>query len=131
MSPSALASGLRRYVVPGLVFKAAVIGGAYSTGRELAEFFAPHGPWGGLIGMLAAMLVWSITYAVSLEFARLTHSYDYRSFFQNLIGPWCLIIEVLMVVLMFLIVSVLEATASEMFRALTGAPICSAAPCSR
>ena len=123
MSPSALASGLRRYVVPGLVFKAAVIGGAYSTGRELAEFFAPHGPWGGLIGMLAAMLVWSITYAVSLEFARLTHSYDYRSFFQNLIGPWCLIIEVLMVVLMFLIVSVLEATASEMFRALTGAPI--------
>jgi hypothetical protein len=120
---TAVASGFRRYVVPGLVFKAAVIGGAYSTGRELAAFFAPHGPWGGVLGMAAATLVWSITYAVSLEFARLTRSYDYKTFFQNLIGPWSLIIEVLMIVLMFLIVSVLEATASEMFHALTGSPI--------
>lgn len=116
------ASAFRRYVVPGLVFKAAVIGGAYSTGRELAEFFAPHGPWGGLLGMLAAMLVWSVTYAASLEFARLTRSYDYKTFFLNLIGPGWLVVEVLMIVLMFLIVAVLEATAGEMFHALTGAP---------
>lgn len=73
--------------------------------------------------MVAAMLVWSITYAVSLEFARLTRSYDYKTFFQNLIGRWSLAIEILMILLMFLIVSVLEATASEMFHALTGAPI--------
>lgn len=113
----------RRYVVPGLVFKAAVIGGAYSTGRELAEFFAPHGPWGGLLGMLAAMLVWSVTFAVSLEFARLTRSYDYRAFFRELIGPAWVVLELLMVVLLFLIIAVLQATAGEMFHALTGAPV--------
>jgi len=119
---AAQTSWLRRYVVPGLVFKAAVIGGAYSTGRELAEFFAPHGPWGGLIAILCAMLMWSVTFAVSLEFARLTRSFDYRSFFGNLIGRGWIIIEALMLVLMLLIVSVVEATASEMLHELTGVP---------
>ena len=120
---TAPSSWFRHYVVPGLVFKAAVIGGAYSTGREFAQFFAPHGPWGGVIGMLAAMTVWSVTFAVSLEFARLTRSYDYRAFFRELIGPAWLVVEVLMVVLLFLIIAVLQATAGEMFHALTGAPV--------
>lgn len=115
-------SWFRRNVVPGLVFKAAVIGGAYSTGRELAEFFAPHGPWGGLLAILCAMLVWSVTFAVSLEFARLTRSFDYKTFFEHLIGRWWVIIEILMLILLFLIVSVVEATASEMLHALAGVP---------
>jgi uncharacterized membrane protein YkvI len=115
-------SWFRRNVVPGLVFKAAVIGGAYSTGRELAEFFAPHGPWGGLVAILCAMLVWSVTFAVSLEFARLTRSFDYKTFFEQLIGRGWVIIEILMLLLLFLIVSVVEATASEMLHALAGVP---------
>lgn len=116
-------SWFRRYVVPALVFKAAVIGGAYSTGRELAQFFAPHGSWGGLLAMLAAMIVWSATFAVSLEFARYTHAYDYRTFFKELIGPFALVIDLLMAVLMLLIVAVLGATAGEMFHSLVGAPV--------
>jgi hypothetical protein len=40
-------SRLQRFVLPGLAFKAVVIGGGYSTGRELAEYFMPSGPWGG------------------------------------------------------------------------------------
>ena len=123
LAPAQAAGWFRRLVVPGLVFKAAVIGGAYSTGRELAEFFAPHGPWGGLLGMLCAMLLWSVTFAVSLEFARITGSYDYRSFFRQLIGRAYVIIEALMIVLLFLIVAVLQATAGEMFHALTGAAV--------
>lgn len=115
-------SWFRRNLVPGLVFKAAVIGGAYSTGRELAEFFAPHGPWGGLFAILCAMLVWSVTFAVSLEFARLTRSFDYKTFFESLIGRGWVIIEILMLLLLFLIVSVVEATASEMLNALAGVP---------
>ena len=31
----------RRYLLPGFVFEAAVIGGGYATGRELVEFFLP------------------------------------------------------------------------------------------
>ena len=47
-------SRFQRWILPGLAFKAVVIGGGYATGRELAEFFLPSGPWGGLAGMLLA-----------------------------------------------------------------------------
>lgn len=33
-----------------------MIGGGYATGRELAEFFFPAGPWGGLAGMTLALI---------------------------------------------------------------------------
>ena len=42
-------SFFQRFLLPGLAFKAVVIGGGYATGRELAEFFLPSGPWGGLV----------------------------------------------------------------------------------
>src|ERR1044072_7007374 len=41
-------SAFQRFVLPGLAFKAVVIGGGYATGREIAEFFLPAGPWGGV-----------------------------------------------------------------------------------
>ena len=59
------------YLLPGFVFEAAVIGGGYATGRELVEFFLPAGPWGGLLGMVVSMLVWSVVLAISFELARL------------------------------------------------------------
>ena len=49
----------QRFLLPGFAFKAVVIGGGYATGRELAEFFLPSGPWGGIAGMLLAMVIWS------------------------------------------------------------------------
>ena len=42
-------SWFKRFLLPGLAFKAVVIGGGYATGRELAEFFLSVGPWGGLL----------------------------------------------------------------------------------
>ena len=35
---------------------AVIIGGGYATGRELAEYFVPSGPWGGLAAML--LCIW-------------------------------------------------------------------------
>ena len=77
----------RRYLLPGFVFESAVIAGGYATGRELVEFFLPAGPWGGLLGMLVSMLVWSAVLMVSFELARVARAYDYRSFFKLLLGP--------------------------------------------
>jgi hypothetical protein len=45
-------SWFQRLVLPGLAFKAVVIGGGYATGHELAEFFLPSGPPGGNVGDL-------------------------------------------------------------------------------
>ena len=68
----------QRFILPGFAFKAVVIGGGYSTGRELAEFFIPSAPWGGLAGMALAMLIWSAVCVTTFLFARATRSLDYR-----------------------------------------------------
>src|SRR5580704_1388220 len=81
----------QRCILPGFAFKAVVIGGGYATGRELATFFLPSGPRGGLLGMLLAMVIWSVVCAVTFVFAFQTGSWNYRSFFKRLLGPaWVL-----------------------------------------
>ena len=77
-------SWFQRFLLPGFAFKAVVIGGGYATGRELAEFFLPSGPWGGLLAIGLATVIWSAVCAVTFLFARATHSEDYRAFFRNL-----------------------------------------------
>lgn len=70
---------VNRVLLPGLAFKAVAIGGGYATGRELAEFFLPAGPVGGLLGMGLAMLIWSIVCTLTFVFAYETRSCDYRA----------------------------------------------------
>lgn len=84
----------KRYFLPGLIFQSVIVGGGYATGRELVEFFVSRGPLGGLLGMVLAMTIWSIVLAVSFELARITRSYDYLSFFRNLLGRGWILFEV-------------------------------------
>ncbi len=106
-------SWFQRFLLPGLAFKGVVIGGGYATGRELAEFFLPSGPQGGLWGMVLAMLIWSAVCAATFAFAHLTRSYDYRSFFQKLLGPGWIAFEIVYVLLLVLILAVVGAAAGE------------------
>ena len=78
----------QRYLLPGFVFQSMVIAGGYGTGRELVEFFLNFGPTGGLLGMwLVSTVVWSAVCAVTFELARMTKTYEYRSFTRVLLGP--------------------------------------------
>lgn len=100
-------TAFQRYLLPGLVFQSVIVGGGYATGRELVEFFVSQGPWGGFLGMLLAMSIWSLVLAVSFELARITRSYDYLTFFRHLLGrgwilfeiPFCALIIVSLAVL--------------------------------
>jgi uncharacterized membrane protein YkvI len=69
-------SWFQRFLLPGLAFKAVVIGGGYATGRELAEFFLPSGPWGGLAAMLLAMTIFSLVCIATFLFARKLEAWD-------------------------------------------------------
>jgi len=82
-----MSSFYQKYLLPGLVFQGVVIGGGYATGRELVEFFLPHGPIGGLLSMAVAALIWSCVMAASFELCRMTQSYDYKTFFKLAVGP--------------------------------------------
>jgi uncharacterized membrane protein YkvI len=116
------ATWFQRYLLPGFAFKAVVIGGGYATGRELAEFFLPHGPTGGVMAILLAMVVWSVICALTFVFAQATQSFDYRSFFKQLLGPGWMLFEVAYLLFIVLILAVFGAAAGAIGEALFGLP---------
>lgn len=122
-SDGAKSTWFQRFLLPGLAFKAVVIGGGYATGRELAEFFLPSGPLGGLLGLLLTMVIWSAVCAVAFAFARLVSAYDYRSFFKALLGPFWIAFEITYLLFLVLILAVVAAAAGEIGRALFGMPV--------
>ena len=112
----------QRFLLPGFAFKAVVIGGGYATGRELAEFFLPAGPAGGLAGMVLSMVVWSVICAITFALAKTVDAYDYRTFFKQLLGPFWIVFEALYVLFVILILSVFGAAAGEIVSATLGLP---------
>lgn len=121
-SVTARSNWFQRFVLPGFAFKAVVIGGGYATGRELAEFFLPSGPWGGVLGMLLAAVIWSVVAAVTFVYARRTHSLDYRHFFRNLLGPFWFVFEISFVLMLVIMLAVFGAAAGALGHALMGLP---------
>jgi uncharacterized membrane protein YkvI len=122
-------SWFQRFLLPGFAFKAFVIGGGYATGRELAEFFLPSGPRGGLIGMALATLIWSAVCVATFLFARATASEDYRTFFRNLLGPFWWAFEVAYVILIVLVLAVFGAASAAIGASVFGWPPLAGALC--
>jgi uncharacterized membrane protein YkvI len=117
-----MSTRFQRWILPGLAFKAAVIGGGYATGRELAEYFIPSGPQGGVAAILVAMLAWSGLCALTFALAHATRSYDYRSFFSTLLGPLAFVFELAYLIFMVLILAVFGAAAGAIGNAVFGWP---------
>lgn len=114
----------RRFVLPGLAFKAVVIGGGYATGREIAEFFLPAGPWGGLAAIILAMLLWALVAAATFLFAYRVGAQDYRTFFKALLGRGWFAFEIAYAIFIILILAVFGAAAGAIGAATFGwAPI--------
>ncbi len=99
-----------------------MIGGGYATGRELAEFFLPSGPRGAYLGMLLAMLVWSLVCIVTFYLAHVTKSRDYRAFFKYLLGPFWVLFEMVYLLAIILILAVFGAAAGAISAAVLGWP---------
>jgi uncharacterized membrane protein YkvI len=116
------ASRFQRWILPGLAFKALVIGGGYATGRELAEFFLPSGPWGGVAAMLLATVIWSAICMATFAFARAYSAYDYQAFFRALLGRFSFLFEIAYLLFATVILAVFGAAAGAMGEALLGAP---------
>lgn len=112
----------RRYFLPGFAFKAVVIGGGYATGRELAAFFVPSGPVGGIYGILLATAIWSGVCVLTFLFARQTASLDYHTFFKHLLGPAWFLFEIAFLLALVVILAVFVAAAGAIGSAVLGLP---------
>lgn len=115
-------SRFQRFLLPGLAFKAVVIGGGYATGRELAEYFLPSGPWGGFAAMLLSTLLFSIVCIATFLFARRVGAQDYQTFFEQLLGPGWILFEGAYLLFIILILAVYGAAAGAIGAALLGLP---------
>ena len=91
-----------------------IIGGGYATGRELVEFFLLAGPLGGLVSILIVTGIFSVCMALGFELARITRSYDYRTFCKQLLGRAWVIYEILFLALVLLVLAVLGAASGEL-----------------
>jgi uncharacterized membrane protein YkvI len=104
----------QRLIVPGLVFQSVVIAGGYGTGAELAEFFFPFGALGGLIAMCTiTFLFWAVVCAVTFEFARVFKTYEYRSLFKKLLGPFWFLFEICYFILLLIVLAVVVAASGS------------------
>lgn len=118
----AFRSMFNRIILPGLAFKAVVIGGGYATGRELVEFFMPSGIRGGLYGMVLAMGLWSLVCAVTFLFAFRMGARDYESFFRALLGRFDFLFEIIYFGFLVLVLSVFGSASGEIGASLFGWP---------
>jgi uncharacterized membrane protein YkvI len=117
-----MASRFQRFVLPGFAFKAVVIGGGYATGRELAEYFLPSGPWGGIAGMMLATATWSLVCVATFVFARRSAALDYMTFVRALLGRGWVVFEAAYVLFVVLILAVFGAAAGAIAAATFGLP---------
>jgi uncharacterized membrane protein YkvI len=113
-------SRFQRFLLPGLAFKAVVIGGGYATGRELAEFFLPSGAWGGLAAMGLSTVIFSLACIVTFLFARQVGARDYVTFFKQLLGPGWVLFEGAYILFIILILAVYGAAAGAIGAAVFG-----------
>ncbi len=112
----------KKYLLPGFIAQSVLIAGGYGTGRELVEYFVQYGPTGGLMGMGLTTVLWAALFALSFEFARVFKAYDYRTFFEKLIGPGWMVYEAAFIVLLFLIMGVVGAASGSILRDTFGLP---------
>jgi uncharacterized membrane protein YkvI len=105
---------LLRYVVPGLVIQAVLVGGGYATGRELVEFFVSKGPATALAGLAFTALFFSAGTMVAFELARRYRAFDYKSFCRIFLGRFWVLFEIGYYALLLLVLSVVSSAAGKL-----------------
>lgn len=103
---------IRIYLVPGAVFQSILVGGGYGTGREVIEYFTRLGPYGGLLAIFVAFLLFATVLSLTFEIGRRFKAYDYRAFFQVLLGKSWFLYEIVGFLMLMLSFAVLIAAAS-------------------
>ena len=106
-----------------------MIGGGYATGRELAEFFVPGGPWGGLLAMVLAMVLFSLVCVVTFLFARATAASTTAPSSGTCSGRSGSLFEAAYVFFIILILAVFGAAAGAIGEAMFGWPPIAGALC--
>jgi uncharacterized membrane protein YkvI len=103
-----------------LVIQAVLVGGGYSTGRELVEFFLIGGPATAMLAMALTAVYFSIGSMISFELARQYRAFDYRSFCRVYLGRYWVLYEWGYIAILILVLSVVSSAAGKLLAEMTG-----------
>ena len=110
------------YLLPAFTFQTIIIAGGYGTGQELLVFFLKKGPINGLLGLLVTLLIWCFTCSLSYGLVRLWKSYNYKLFFQKLLGKKWFLFEINYMLLIFIVLSVAISSLSNISKEVFSLP---------
>jgi uncharacterized membrane protein YkvI len=106
-------------LLPAIVAQSMIIGGGYSTGREIVEYTGRFGPKAWL-GVLIIFIGFSILSVLAFELARVGKVYDYKNWSRLLIGPLWPLFDLLVLVMLILTIAVMSAAMESVLRQTLG-----------
>lgn len=118
-----ISRAIQIYIVPGAVFQSLLVGGGYGTGREVVEYFTQYGPLGGFLAISVSFALFVVVLGLTFEIARLFAVYDYRTFFQQILGRAWFIYEMIAFCMMMLVFAILATAAGTVLNDQFGIPI--------
>jgi uncharacterized membrane protein YkvI len=113
----------RVFFIPSAVFLSVVFGGSYGTGREVMEFISQHGPVGGLIAIAAVVVTYSALLFATFELGRKFQQFEYRGFFQQLLGPLWFLYEIVILLGMVITLAVCTTASGAIAETRFGLPV--------
>ncbi len=121
MTSTRAPSRFHTLLLPAIIGQSLMMGGGYSTGREIAQYAGRFGPQGGW-AVLGIFLGFSLVSILAFELARIGRAYDYKSWVKLLIGPLWPLFDALLVAMLLLIIAVMAAAIGSVLRQTIGLP---------
>jgi uncharacterized membrane protein YkvI len=108
-------------LLPAIIAQSLIIGGGYSTGREIVQFAGRFGPpaW---LGVAIIFVGFSLLMVLAFELARVARAYDYKSWIRTLIGPLWPLFDLMVLVMMLLTIAVMSDATGSILRQTLGLP---------
>jgi uncharacterized membrane protein YkvI len=110
-----------RLVLPALVLQSVLIGGGYSTGREIVTYGAKYGA-AGWISVVAIWVGFTLMAVLSFEIARLFEAYDYKNLIKQLIWKGWPLFDLLFLVMAVLVIAIMASAAGNILEQTVGIP---------
>lgn len=121
MPSTPTASWFHRILLPPIVLQSVLIGGGYSTGREVVEYAGKHGRL-GWISVLVIFIGFSLLSILCFELARVCRVYDYKKWIQQLIGRLWPAFDLLLIAMFILVLSVMVSAVGAILETTAGLP---------
>ena len=121
MQQSGNASRFAVLLLPAIISQSMIMGGGYSTGREIMQYAGRFGP-SGWLAVVVIFVGFALTSVLAFELARIGQAYDYKKWARLLVGPLWPLVDLLLFAMMMLVIAVMSAAIGSILFDTLGVP---------